>query len=196
LLVLAAAAVVLMVARWGRLPHVCWVWDGCGGRACSARLLCLRGTAAVGAVAAGGGRLCITAARRGRRPPRSSWFQGGERSGSRTCAERGTGAGAALACRGSRRCCWSWRRPPRSSCWQGWGGCRTCVWCGTGAAAARALRGCRACVARQPSVLLLLAAAAAVSWRKGVGGGRRGRQGYKVRAAAARELGAGRMRLP
>ena len=38
LLVLAAAAAVLKVARLGQLPHVCWLWDGCSGRVRTARL--------------------------------------------------------------------------------------------------------------------------------------------------------------
>jgi len=68
-LVSTAAASVVLDERWGRLPHVCWVCDGCGVRTCAARLPCLRGEAAVGAVPVNGGCRCMMVARRGRRLP-------------------------------------------------------------------------------------------------------------------------------
>jgi len=58
LLVLAAAAAVVKVARLGRLPHVCLLWDGCGGRVRAALLPCLRGAAAATIASRGGGRRC------------------------------------------------------------------------------------------------------------------------------------------
>jgi len=146
-----------------------------GGRVCAARQPCLRGAAAVSAVAVGGGRRCSEVARRGRRPPRSSWLQGVDNGGGRTCHADVR------------------RQPPRLLLWAAaaadrmvarlgrWPPGRQNYEVGTAAAAARAVLACDGsrrfcwCWGRpSPS-----------AWWHVWGRGRRGRHGCKVGTAAA-----------
>ena len=137
----AAAAEVGMVemCKQGRQPHEpCW-------------------RAAAAAAAAG--------VRGGHRSPQGEKVQATAArvlSAGRVRRPRMRCAAAALA-RHVSRCRFSyWLRPLRSARMQGGGGCRPGFACETPAAAARVVLGCRAGVPRQPPLLLVLAAAAAV----------------------------------